>query len=399
MPLFFLLLAISVKQDHTPLRNGCSPDADTIAVLPAGAAVTIRFSLSGEATPCYKVAVDQSGTTVEGYLSAPEIDGLESFDQARREAAWLDVTQLMAALPAIAPGLSGQGVVAAATRLIEAQQPSRALELLQPELRKTRDPNLLALAGVAAWRADEPRHALEYWRASLDLRANPDLERIYHRVEKETKGDQSNEKLLGLRVLLRYDSATVPIETARKMLGVLDDEFIRISSELGCNAQERLTAIVQSRDDYRKTVDVAEWNGGQFDGRIRIPVLSGQGVDASTRRVFAHETTHACLAMIGRWPSWLHEGLAQKLSGDTLPPELRQQLSTMAKQGNLPRLENLGQDWSRLDTAHAHLAYAMSLAAVEMFYQSYAQLGIANLLRNPQQLPAITRDLDRLFGM
>jgi len=36
----------------------------------------------------------------------------------------------------------------------------------------------------------------------------------------------------------------------------------------------------------------------------------------ATRQVFAHELVHACLANIGSWPAWLHEGLAQKLSGE-----------------------------------------------------------------------------------
>ena len=62
-------------------------------------------------------------------------------------------------------------------------------------------------------------------------------------------------------------------------------------------------------------------------------------------------------------------------------------------------LENLGQDWSRLDTDHAVVAYALSLAAVEMFYQNYAQYGSANLLRNPERLAQITADLDKRLGL
>ena len=39
---------------------------------------------------------------------------------------------------------------------------------------------------------------------------------------------------------------------------------------------------------------------------------------ASMQRVFAHEVVHSCLANLGSWPPWLHEGLAQKMSGDQL---------------------------------------------------------------------------------
>lgn len=399
MPVLFLLLAISVKQDRTPLRTGCASDSEVVATLSSAAPVTIRYALSGEATPCYKVAVEQNGKTVEGYLSASEIEGLGEFDQGRRDAAWLD-PQVISAVPALAHGASGQpGVVAEATRLIEASQPAKALQILDTELQRKKDPNLLALAGIAAWRSDNSHLALEYWRNSLDLQPNPDLERIYIRVERETKGDQSTDKLVGMRVVLRYDRAAVSPDTAREMLAVLDHEFTHVSDELGCKAEERIVAIVQSKEAYRKTVDVAEWNAGQYDGRIRVPVLFGQEVDEGTRRVFAHETTHACLSMLGHWPSWLQEGLAQKLSGDKLSPALRQKLAQAAKEGHLPRLESLDHDWSHLDAEHATVAYALSLEAVELFYEDYAQFGIGNLLRNSSRLPGITADLDKKLGL
>ena len=35
-------------------------------------------------------------------------------------------------------------------------------------------------------------------------------------------------------------------------------------------------------------------------------------------RSLSHETAHACLTMLGHWPAWLQEGIAQKLSGDSL---------------------------------------------------------------------------------
>ena len=152
-----------------------------------------------------------------------------------------------------------------ASDLISSSRPQKALELLEPELKIHRDPGLLALAGVAAWRSDDPRLALEYLRASLDIAPTPEVDKIYRQVERESKNDQSTERLYGLRVLLRYESSIVPTETARQMTTVLDQEFIRISQQLGCSAEERVIAIVQSRDAYRKSTDV----GGMVRGTIR----------------------------------------------------------------------------------------------------------------------------------
>src|SRR5579862_6710815 len=290
-----LFLAISVRQDQTPLRNGCDAGAETIANLPAGAEVNIRFALSGESTPCYKIAAMLGGKEVGGYVAASALQGLVAFDQGLREAAWVDVNQVLNAVrpAAIASRVAAGGKQAAvaeqAVGLLESGQPEKALQLIEPAVRSAKDPGLLALAGAAAWRADDSGKALAYWRQSLDLAPNPDLESLYQRVQKENANDQSSARLFGIRIALRYEAGAIGVETARQMVAVLDQEFARISGELGCVAEERIVAIAQSPEAYRKTTDAAEWSGGQFDGRIRVPVAPGASgqtaaMDASIRR-------------------------------------------------------------------------------------------------------------------
>ncbi|MCU1339686.1 MAG: repeat protein [Bryobacterales bacterium] len=400
--LLAILLAAVVKDGPTPLRAGCSSDAAALASLPSGAAVTIRYSISGESQPCYKVSAQVDGKAWEGYLPASAIGELEDFDQARRQAVWLDtaiVVNSVRATTALPSLRGGAGVAQKAADLIDSSRPQRALELLEPELKIHRDPTLLALAGIAAWRADDSRQALEYWRASLDLAPSPEVEKLYRQVEREAKGDQSNDRLYGMRVLLRYESSAVPVEVARQITAVLDQEFARISQELGCSAEERVIAIVQSREAFRKSTDTAEWSGGQFDGKIRVPVFDPRVLDGTTIRSLAHETAHACLTMLGHWPAWVQEGIAQKLAGDSLSAAQMKKLGDVARQGKLPRLGNLKQDWSRMDAEHAAEAYALSLAAVELLWKEAGAEGVRNLLRNPDKLPQITADLDRRLGL
>src|SRR5579872_2735758 len=211
-----LLLAAAVKDGQTPLRADCSPDARVLASLAAGAPVTIKYSINGETGPCYKVSVEVDGKTLEGSLPASTVEQTDDFDQARRQAVWMDtpliVSQLRAstALPSLraSPGVSPETAAIAqkASDMISSSRPQRALELLEPELKVRRDPGLLALAGVAAWRSDDPRLALEYLRASLDIAPTPEVDRIFRQVERESKNDQSNDRLYGLRVLLRYEN-------------------------------------------------------------------------------------------------------------------------------------------------------------------------------------------------
>ncbi len=193
------MTAAVVKTDQTPLRSGCDTYADSIATLPQGASISIRYALSGESVPCYKVAVEAGGKTVEGFLPASAIDGLEEFDNARRAAAWLDSAQVMEAVRTSVPvHLQAGGVAQQAEQLIESNRPIKALELLEAELKAHKDdPTLLALAGAASWKADDPHGALDYWRASLALQPNPGLQTLYNRVEQENKGDKSNQRIIG----------------------------------------------------------------------------------------------------------------------------------------------------------------------------------------------------------
>jgi len=411
--LLALLLAVSIKDDNTALRSGCSGDAPLVATLPAGTPLKLRYALSGESVPCYKIAAEVGGRQIDGYLPAAAIEGLDSFDKGRRDAAWVTTSEALSAArnTAAADALkapdgartglpaSAKVVLAQAEQLIDVNQPGKAMELLEPEIQKRRDPALLAMAGVAAWRSDDPRRALEYWRESLELAPNPDLEKLVKRVEKERSNDQSSEKLYGMRVVLRYDSATVPTDTARAMVNVVDSTFARVSQQLGCYAEEKIVTIIQSRDAYKKATDAAEWSGGQYDGRIRVPVMNGQQMDARQEQVLAHETTHACLAMLGEWPSWLHEGMAQKLSGQTLAPASRAELEQLAKAGQLPKLETLRQGWSGLDTQHARLAYSLALEAVDALYENFGNDGVRNLMRNPERLAIISAELDKRLGL
>ena len=406
--LALLVLAISVRQDQTPLRNGCDAGAETVASLPAGAEVTIRFVLSGESTPCYKIAtmVEREGTDrLRRGKRAPGPGCIRSrFARGR----------VGRRKPSDERGASGDDCVSSgnstgkppalaeqAAGLLESGQPEKALQLIEPAVRRAKDPGLLALAGAAAWRADDSGKALVYWRQSLDLQPIR-LSKPYTSV--------CRRRIPTIRARRACsESASHCVMKPERLESTPRGRWwpcsIRNSREFqpssGCVAEERIVAIAQSPEAYRKTTDAAEWSGGQFDGRIRVPVGPGQGsiADATIRRTLAHEITHACLTLTGRWPAWLQEGLAQRLSGDIVSPELHAKLAEWSQQGKLPKLANLGQDWSRLDREHAVAAYGLSLEAVETFYASYGATGIRNLLHNPDRLPAMTADLERRLGL
>ncbi len=448
---------LTVKEEQYPLRAGCSESAEPVATLKRGDPVKVRFSIDSNGKPCYAVSAQTDGKTVQGYVWAEALEGIEQFEQARRGAAAASTqalsmravsTQAVStqALPAISRSdvqalrdqaavktgktnfaLAAQLNLAAdaiqsgrpaeaekilskveaprdqrdvallrAYALLEMHQPDRAMDILERALRENKkDPQLLAAAGRAAYSLDNPRQALDYWRESLALHPDEGLERMCHKLEKEVSADKSAEKTYGMRFLLRYDTAVASPETARGMVGALEEEFSRISNQLGCPADARIITIVQSPAAYYQTTGAAEWSGGQYDGKIRVPLAPGKKIDPGTRRTFAHEVVHACLSNLGRWPAWVQEGMAQKLSGEALRPEQREVLKVLARAGKLPTLEALGNGWGTLNGAQASIAYGISLAAMELFFGKYGELGPRNLTNNPQMLEQITPELDR----
>jgi hypothetical protein len=298
---------------------------------------------------------------------------------------------------------SSDAAVTRAGQLLNSSQPIHALEILQPVLeRHPQDPSVLMLAGLAAYRSDQLGAALGYWKQSLALAPNDALNAIYEDAQREAAADRSNDKLYSRHIALRYESAALPADAARAILATLEQDYTRISAELGCTANERIIAIVQSRDQYMRGTAAAEWSGGHYDGRIHV-ALPGKSESRLMQRALAHELVHACLMNMpsgsNPWPAWLQEGLAQKLSGDTLSPSGREQLRQLAVRHHIPRLEDLGLDWFAMSRQDAVTAYNLALAATDALYDDYPGSGIRKLLASPDSLPRATSDLDAELGL
>jgi len=392
---FLLLLAQThtVRDDRVVLRTACGSGEPAVAEVHRGDPVVIRFAYNGDAGPCFKVSVTREGKTVEGYLPAAVVVA-DDFENARRQAPSLDRPSSPAGPPAASPTPAPRlnaDPAPEAYRLIENGQPEAALALLEPRLKvNRRDAGILSLAGLAAYRADNLRRAIEYWKESLEMSPSTPVERLLRQAERELAAGQGSERLYGARFLLRFDPAEVNAEQARAILPMLDSEFARVAEHLGCRAEERIAVIVQSRESYLRTSGAAEWSGGRYDGRIHVAVSQ-----EDPRRALVHEIVHACLARTGAWPAWLHEGLAQKLSGETIPQPRRSEVLKLARAGSVPGLGKLGQTWSRMSAQHAALAYSMALVAAEIFYDVHGAWGVRNLIQNPSSLDRITADLDR----
>lgn len=409
LPTLLMATLQTVALDQAALRStGCSVDDEIVLRVPKGVAAEVKFAVAGAAESCYKVTLDVDGKKINGYLPASALSDTAAFERERANASDKDLPALIVAplaeiKKAVArreePASGGEQVRISGTssamykaiELLENRQPGEALTVLESEMRRgVKDGQLLALAGIAAFRADRLSEAERYLRTSLELEPNRGIQAFYDRLAREMKADRSKERVTGGRFQLRYDGLAMSGAAATELLWKLEREYTRISDHLGCRTEERITTIVQTPDAYSASSGAAEWSGGLFDGtRIRVPYAERSEYSARIEEVLAHELVHACLASLGNYPSWLHEGMAQKLSGKRLAPGQTARIRAMLRQNQLPALTKMPNNWSGLDTAGASVAYAYAQSAVEVLYEKYASYGIQSILRNEALLKQV----------
>jgi tetratricopeptide (TPR) repeat protein len=165
----------------------------------------------------------------------------------------------------------------------------------------------------------------------------------------------------------RYDRFRVMFEgraeqaTATQAVAILERAFWRIGDKLGSHPPGTIVTILYTEQQFRDITRAPEWSGGQYDGRIRIPVAGASRNPALFERVLVHELAHAVIDAIGgsRVPAWLHEGLAQYFEGADVQAARQRMRATP---GSIP-LKNLERGFSRLDSREAQVAYDESLLA------------------------------------
>ena len=425
-----------VKEGGASLLANCGDASSSISRLDAGTTVSLRFSIAGTSTACHSVSAEVDGRKLAGYVAKESLGGLEEVERRRRNSSTVATSGAPSVVPSpVAPPdvplaldqASGAALQAAADALNK-NDPNRALTLIrdsgvpatdrnvaiisaQASLRLTRpsdalvaletalienpdDPVLLGLAGVASLQRDKRPEALRYLKRSLALKPNPSFDAVRARIEREIETDQASETTYGMRLTLRYEGAVLPDDAARDLTKEFEAQVNRVVFQLGCRFDDRVSVIVRTQENYRQASGAAEWSGGQYDGRIQIAVPPSGKADDYVRQTFAHEFVHACLARRGPWPSWFHEGLAQKISGRTLGMQEREVLAQMNKTDQLPTLAQLSGGWARLGGSQAAIAYAIALAAAQVLYQDQQDYGVRNLLNNPERLPAIAERID-----
>jgi tetratricopeptide (TPR) repeat protein len=169
---------------------------------------------------------------------------------------------------------------------------------------------------------------------------------------------------------LRYERFRVLFEghaeqsVAIQATEVFNSVFFEIANKLGEYPPNTIVAVLYTEQQFRDITRAPAWAGGQYDGRIRIPVAGASRQPELFDRVLTHELTHAIVAGIAPTgvPAWLNEGLAQHFDG-TDANAAQRRMKALGRSIPLKRLEG---SFGRLSAADAQVAYDESLLAVNV---------------------------------
>ena len=235
------------------------------------------------------------------------------------------------------------------------------------------------LAGQVAYFQGRWQEALEHYRISLlSMTGSADRELRNRTTARlvELEGEYRSAIFESEHFVFHATATVDERHTPRLVLQTLEDLYGPLSSALAVSLSGKIAVVVA--DDIPSAPDGTRREGA-YDGRI---VLAAGALESERlERTLAHELVHALLLprTKGNCPVWVHEGLAQFLSGvstEDIAPELK----ALAQSGQTPGL------------------LPDSLTLLEYLVRSYSPAHIGNMLTLLAEGSEPEQAIHRTFG-
>ncbi len=205
------------------------------------------------------------------------------------------------------------------------------------------------------YRQNDLAGAQEQAQAALALRRDEELIELLLTLQREIQVQRNYDNARTSHFTVLFDGYEHE-EMRVAVLDILKDAYAGAGKALNHFPGEPITVILYTGKDFSDITRAPDWAGGMFgkvDGKIRLAVQGAEGQERMLRRVVTHEYVHALLhSLAPATPLWLHEGLAQYLSGDRAV-NVAQVIPLPMLAGGFPG-----------DARAAYAAYMVSLQAV-----------------------------------
>lgn len=242
--------------------------------------------------------------------------------------------------------------------------------------------NIYIRLGRQSLDAGDPSTALEYYeKASAIGPADQRLAAAIESLRKETAVEAGMGETDNRHFVVKFDGGENAV--AGHLIGILLEEaYSKVGSDLNFYPEERIEAVLYSRENFRDITRSPSWAGAIYDGRIKVPAGGVTEKTQALEAVLFHEYTHAIVHRLsaGRAPVWLNEGIAQYEEGRT-SSSYSTELGEAAAAGAL-RLRALEGSFMGLSSQSAQGAYLISLSATEYIIREFGLFSVRKILEN-----------------
>jgi tetratricopeptide (TPR) repeat protein len=231
-----------------------------------------------------------------------------------------------------------------------------------------------ALLGEIEYDRQRLKEAKAAWQRAVELDPNQDaIKKRLEQVTEELPVESKFERLSQSYFDLRYE------EGLERPVGFdVRDALLEARREVGSDfsywPKQKLVVLIYSAENFRKLrEETPEWVGGQFDGKIRVPLPSAGLEPAVVRQILFHEYAHALIHDLGsgQCPLWLNEGLAEYEGRTQSPGSLARLRRARDEERLIPWPELSARFSPALSGEEVALAYEQSYSIIAYLASRY----------------------------
>jgi hypothetical protein len=168
-------------------------------------------------------------------------------------------------------------------------------------------------------------------------------------------------------------------------LEILEEAYRDIGQKFGHFPTKPITVVLHAKESFQSSTGSPAWADGLYDptlGRIQIPTQGATTDRKWLAAVLRHEYVHALLhdrlgSQAGALPTWLNEGLAIQLAGDSWP-DLDEALHGELKVIPLASLEG---PWGAFTAEASIVAYLEANSATHYLMERWGMARVDDLVK------------------
>src|SRR5262249_42741225 len=166
--------------------------------------------------------------------------------------------------------------------------------------------------------------AVKAFKAALEIKKNPIIEAALEKAERDLAVSRDFTTNRSRFFNIGMEGGTISPALESSLLGMLEDDYFQLKRRFGYEPTERISVIFYTGQTFSNITNAPSWVGALNDGKLRLPVGGLSSTDDRLAKVIMHELTHSFVHFKtrGNCPTWLNEGLARVMEGESSASEL-----------------------------------------------------------------------------